>query len=71
MTNRGLFVSISGLIGAGKSTLATELGKALDVPVYYEPVADNPYLVDFYKNMDKFGFPMQIHLLNERFQQHQ
>jgi len=71
MSNRGLFVSISGLIGAGKSTLATELSKALDVPAYYEPVADNPYLDDFYKDMKTHGFPMQIYLLNERFNQHQ
>jgi len=71
MSNRGLFVSISGLIGAGKSTLATELSKALDVPAYYEPVADNQYLDDFYKDMKTHGFPMQIYLLNERFNQHQ
>ena len=38
------FIGIAGLIGAGKSTLATALGKHLDVPVYYEPVADNIYL---------------------------
>ena len=66
-----LFVSLSGMIGAGKSTLAAALGKELDVPVHYEPVSDNPYLKDFYKDMDTHAFPMQIHLLNARFDQHQ
>eukprot|EP00930_Biecheleria_cincta_P039946 TRINITY_DN27410_c0_g1_i2.p1 TRINITY_DN27410_c0_g1~~TRINITY_DN27410_c0_g1_i2.p1 ORF type:complete len:304 (+),score=42.37 TRINITY_DN27410_c0_g1_i2:50-913(+) len=66
-----LFIGISGLIGAGKSTLATALGKELGLPVYYEPVADNDYLADFYKDMHKYAFPMQIFLLNKRFRQQQ
>merc|ERR1712083_1004447 len=61
----------SGLIGAGKSTLATALGKELNLPVYYEPVADNAYLADFYKDMSKYSFAMQIFLLNKRFKQQQ
>ena len=39
-----LFIGIAGMIGAGKSTLATRLGELLELPVYYEPVADNAYL---------------------------
>lgn len=66
-----LFIGISGLIGAGKSTLATALGKELGLPVYYEPVADNVYLKDFYVDMKKHSFAMQIFLLNKRFQQQQ
>jgi len=66
-----LFIGISGLIGAGKSTLATALGKELNLPVYYEPVADNAYLADFYKDMTKYSFAMQIFLLNKRFRQQQ
>ena len=50
----GLFIGISGLIGAGKSTLATALAKELNLPVYYEPVVDNVYLADFYKDMAKY-----------------
>jgi Mrp family chromosome partitioning ATPase len=45
------FVSISGLIGAGKSTLAVALGKELSLPVHFEPVAENVYLQDFYRDM--------------------
>ncbi len=66
-----LFISISGIIGAGKTTLATSLGKVMGLPVYYEGVIDNIYLSDFYKNMKKYSFPLQIYLLNKRFQQHQ
>ena len=66
-----LFIGISGIIGAGKSTLATALGKALDLPTYYEPVDDNEYLADFYKDIRRYSFQMQIYLLNRRFHQHQ
>jgi deoxyadenosine kinase len=65
------FIGIAGLIGAGKTTLATQIGEQLKVPVYYEPVADNAYLADFYREPARYGFQMQIYLLNRRFQQHQ
>lgn len=66
-----MFISISGLIGAGKTTLAEELAKEMGFPVYYEPVEDNIYLEDFYKDMKAYSFPMQVYLLNRRYQQHQ
>ena len=66
-----VYISIAGLIGAGKTTLATALGKTLNLPVYYEPVTDNVYLEDFYKDMKRYGFPLQIYLLNKRFRQQQ
>lgn len=66
-----LFIGIAGLIGAGKSTLATALGKHLGLPVYYEPVADNAYLADFYRDTARYAFATQIYLLNRRFAQHQ
>ena len=74
MSENGLqnfFVGIAGLIGAGKTTLATALGEHLDLPVYFEPVADNEYLSDFYQDPGKYAFATQIYLLNRRFQQHQ
>ncbi len=66
-----LFIGIAGLIGAGKSTLATALGEHLGLPAYYEPVQDNEYLADFYRDTRSHAFAMQIYLLNRRFQQHQ
>ena len=65
------FIGIAGIIGAGKSTLAKALGDHLGLPVYYEPVADNEYLADFYRDTRRYSFATQIYLLNRRFQQHQ
>lgn len=64
-------IVISGTIGSGKSTLARELGKAMQLPVYYEPVETNPYLNSFYTDQAKYAFPMQIFLLNARYMQQQ
>ena len=66
-----LFIGIAGMIGAGKTTLATALGEHLGLPVYYEPVKDNEYLEDFYRDTARYSFATQIYLLNRRFQQHQ
>src|SRR5271163_4300804 len=66
-----IFIGIAGMIGAGKSTLAAALGQHLGIDVYYEPVADNEYLSDFYRDTARYSFAMQVYLLNRRFQQHQ
>ena len=66
-----LFIGIAGMIGAGKSTLAVALGEHLRLPVYFEPVQDNEYLADFYRDTPRYAFATQIYLLNRRFQQHQ
>jgi deoxyadenosine kinase len=66
-----IFIGIAGMIGAGKSTLATALGQHLGIDCYYEPVTDNEYLSDFYRDTPRFSFAMQVYLLNRRFQQHQ
>ncbi len=66
-----IFIGIAGMIGAGKSTLAKELGDHLGIDTYYEPVADNEYLADFYRDTARYSFAMQVYLLNRRFQQHQ
>ncbi len=66
-----MFIGIAGMIGAGKSTLAAALGQHLGIDTYYEPVADNEYLADFYKDTARYSFAMQVYLLNRRFQQHQ
>jgi deoxyadenosine kinase len=64
-------IAISGLIGAGKSTLADMLAAELNLPVYHERVADNPYLEAFYGDMARHAFGLQISLLNTRFAEQQ
>jgi deoxyadenosine/deoxycytidine kinase len=54
-----------------KTTLAEALALKLGLPVHYEPVIDNVYLKDFYEDMSKYAFPLQIFLLNKRFKQQQ
>ncbi len=66
-----LFIGIAGMIGAGKSTLCTSLAKHLNIHPYYEPVENNEYLADFYRDTAKYSFQMQVYLLTRRFQQHQ
>lgn len=68
----GLVVIVEGLIGAGKSTLTQEVGKALgnDTLVLMEPDEQgnaNPYLADFYQDKDRWAFTMQVHLLGVRY----
>lgn len=71
MTLERIFIGIAGMIGAGKSTLATAVGEHLGIDVYYEPVENNEYLEDFYLDTARYSFSTQIYLLNRRFQQHQ
>jgi deoxyadenosine kinase len=64
-------IGISGIIGVGKSTLTNSLGEELGFNIIKEPVETNEYLSEFYRNMSKYSFPMQVYLLNHRFKQHQ
>lgn len=66
-----LRVSISGLIGAGKTTLAHALGDKMGLRVYEEQHVDSRLLEDFYADQTKHGFHLQISLLNQRFEQAQ
>jgi len=66
-----MFIGIAGLIGVGKTTLTKQLADHLHYQVAYEPVETNPYLNDFYRDKERHGAMMQLHLLAERFKQHQ
>lgn len=62
------YLSISGNIGVGKSTVCQMMGEALGWPTYYEPVDDNPYLGDYYLDMPRWAFHLQIYFLSKRFE---
>ena len=64
------FIVIAGNIGAGKSTLVRMLSERLGWYPYYEPVAQNPYLADFYTDMQTWAFHSQIFFLSNRLQTH-
>jgi len=65
------FVIISGNIGSGKSSLTELLSKQLDWKAFYEVVENNPYLEDFYYDMKKWSFHLQVFFLSKRFRHHQ
>ena len=60
------FVAIAGNIGVGKSTLVDMLCSRLGWEPFYEPVAENPYLADFYGDMDAWSFHSQVFFLTHR-----
>lgn len=64
------FIVISGNIGVGKSSLTRLLSRELGWTPFYEPAADNPYLVDFYGDMRRWSFHSQIFFLGRRLAQH-
>ena len=57
-----MFVVVAGNIGCGKTTLTSNLSERLGWKPMFESVEDNPYLSDFYDNMSRWSFPLQIHL---------
>lgn len=64
------FIAVAGNIGVGKSTLVELLCKRLGWEAFYEPVAENPYLADFYGNMATWSFHSQIFFLTHRLRIH-
>jgi len=64
------FVAVAGNIGVGKSTLVSLLCERLGWKPFYEPVAENPYLADFYQDMRTWAFHSQIFFLTHRLRSH-
>ena len=64
-----MHIAIAGNIGAGKTTLTKLLAKHFRWEPQFEDVVDNPYLDDFYTQMERWSFNLQIYFLNSRFRQ--
>jgi len=64
-----MHVAIAGNIGAGKTTLTKLLAKHYKWQPHYESVDENPYLDDFYGEMERWSFNLQVYFLNSRFRQ--
>ena len=64
-----MHIAVAGNIGAGKTTLTELLAKQFKWEAHYEDVVDNPYLDDFYHQMERWSFNLQIYFLNTRFSQ--
>ncbi|MBN1562601.1 MAG: deoxynucleoside kinase [Anaerolineae bacterium] len=65
-----MFVAIAGNIGVGKSTLTGILAENMGWKPFYEAVDENPYLADFYKDMQRWSFHSQVFFLSRRLQHH-
>lgn len=59
-------IAVAGNIGAGKTTLTTMLAKHYKWTAHFEDVEHNPYLVDFYEDMHRWSFNLQVYFLNSR-----
>ena len=64
-----MHIAIAGNIGAGKTTLTQLLAKHFKWEAQLEDVVDNPYLDDFYNQMERWSFNLQVYFLNSRFRQ--
>ncbi len=63
-------IFLAGNIGAGKTSLTERIGERLGWKTAYESVADNPYLPDFYQDMQSWSFHLQVYFLGHRAEQH-
>lgn len=64
-----MHIAVAGNIGSGKTTLTELLSKHYKWEANFEDVDDNPYLNDFYEDMQRWSFNLQIYFLNSRFNQ--
>jgi len=69
LENTGMHIAIAGNIGSGKTTLAGLLAKHYQWEAHFEDVDENPYLNDFYDDMQRWSFNLQIYFLNSRLNQ--
>ena len=62
------YVAIAGNIGVGKSMTTRLIGETFGWRMYFEPVINNPYLADYYKDMNRWSFHLQVYFLSKRFE---
>ena len=67
--NKYKFIVIEGSIGVGKTSLATRIAKDYNAKLVLEQFAENPFLPKFYKDPDRFSFPLELSFLADRYQQ--
>lgn len=63
------YIAIEGNIGAGKTTLATKISEDFNAKLVLERFADNPFLPKFYKDQNRYAFPLEMSFLADRYQQ--
>src|SRR4028119_2343456 len=64
------YIAVAGNIGVGKSSLTELLAERLGWEPFYEAVAENPYLSDFYRDMQRWSFHSQVFFLSRRLRHH-
>jgi deoxyadenosine/deoxycytidine kinase len=69
MKPQPMHIAVSGNIGSGKTTLTEKLAKHYGWKAEFEAVENNPYLADFYEDMQRWSFHLQVYFLNSRFNQ--
>jgi deoxyadenosine/deoxycytidine kinase len=67
MKNTSMHIAIAGNIGSGKTTLTQILAKHYGWEIQLEDLQDNPYISDFYEDMQRWSFNLQVYFLNTRF----
>jgi len=65
--NKAMHIAVAGNIGSGKTTLTNMLAKHYNWDVQLEDMDDNPYISDFYEDMQRWSFNLQVYFLNVRF----
>ena len=71
MGSQKIFIAVAGNIGTGKTTLTQMLADHFKWDAHFESVSDNPYLSDFYGDMKRWSFPLQIYFMTHRVKSHQ
>lgn len=70
LAGKKYFLAVAGNIGSGKSSLTNLLSAHFGWTPYFESVEDNPYLSDFYADMKRWSFNLQVYFLSNRFRSH-